>query len=301
MNANQRKLPEMTEASDAESTRHGPITRLRREIPNALATGAARDPATSATGTAWVLTVGLLCAATAVGLFVTGGYHTGFEPLNRFGSLFPDWVWQWMTSFGNERVATALSLLVASRHPRVFWTLICTAAVATLYSRGLKVLFDAARPPAVLAPGSFHLIGEMLRRESFPSGHSVTAAVFFGVLLYYVRGLPWRVLLVAAALLTGYSRIANGVHWPVDVTAGLAGGMFSVLVGVWLARRYPWGVRYAAVHVAFVVLAAIVSVSLFYDDGGYPAAAPLLAVIAIAGLASVLYGYVVRPVLVLLR
>jgi len=289
----------MTEDS-ATTMRPGPIGRLRREIPTALAAGAARDPSRSASGAAWVLVAGLLFAATAVAIYATGGYHAGFEPLNRLGGVVPGPVWQWITSLGNEHVAGALSLLFARRHPRVFWTLICAALVASAYSRGLKPLIDAARPPAVLEPGSFHLIGEPHRRESFPSGHSVTAGVFFGVLVYYVRGVHWRLLLVLTALLTGFSRIAVGVHWPVDVAAGLAGGMLAVLPGVWLARRSPWGMLDPRVHLAFVAVAVIVSIGLPFDDGGYPAAAPMLDAVAAVALASAAFGYIIRPLLAMM-
>jgi membrane-associated phospholipid phosphatase len=279
----------------------GAVARLRRDIPDALAAGAARDPGSSAAGAAWVLVLGLLCAAAGIALYVDGGYHAGFATLNGLAARLPDAVWQWLTVLGDERVAFALALLIARRHPRVFWTLICTALVAVAYSRGLKPLIDAARPPAVLEPGSFNLIGEGHRRQSFPSGHSVTAGVLFGVLLYYVRGLGWRLLLTLLVLLAGLSRVAVGVHWPVDVAAGLAGGLLAVLPGLWLARRSPWGMLDPGVHVAFVTIGAIVSVSLLVDDGGYPAAAPMLAAIGIAGLASAALGYLIRPLLAAVR
>jgi len=273
------------------------LTRLRRDIPEALVAGAARDPQTSTTGTLWVLALALLCAGSGLALFLLGGYHAGFRTLNGLAAELPGWVWQWLTVLGDERVAFALSLVIARRHPRIFWTLVCSALVAVAYSRGLKPAIDAARPPAVLEPGTFQQLGEAYPSESFPSGHSVTAAVFFGVLVYYVRGLRWRLLLVLLIVLAGLSRVAVGIHWPVDVAAGLAGGLVAVLIGVQIARRTPWGSLNASVHLALVAIGAIVTVSLFVDDGGYPAAAPFLLAVGVIGLTSAALGYIVRPVL----
>ena len=48
-------------------------------------------------------------------------------------------------------------------------------------------------------------------------------------------------LLILLAVAAGLSRVAVGVHWPVDVAAGLLGGVLAVLLGVALARRSRWG------------------------------------------------------------
>ena len=289
-------------AEDKErGSRGGPFRRLAGDIPQALAVGSERDPLVSVSGGRWVLGLAVASALAGIGLFLTGGYHAGFAWLNGLATTLPGWVWQWLTVLGDERVAFALSLIFARSHPRVFWTLICAALIAVAYSRGLKPLVDAARPPLVLEPGSFQLIGPGHRRESFPSGHSVTAAVFFGALIYYARGVRWRLLLSLFLVLVGLSRVAVGVHWPVDVAAGLAGGLLAVLIGLRLARRMAWGSLDPGVHLAFVTAAVIVSLGLFVDDGGYPAATPLLWSVAALGLASAVLGYVIRPVLAALR
>ncbi len=91
--------------------------------------------------------------------------------------------------------------------------------------------------------------GSLVYTASFPSGHSMMAAVAYltlGVLI--ARVLPQRrqkvyVLSVAAlvAILVGISRVYLGVHWPTDVLAGwLAGAGWAaacLLVARLLARR----------------------------------------------------------------
>jgi membrane-associated phospholipid phosphatase len=262
-----------------------------------LVRGAARDPAMVPGGAFWVGAWALLCAACAAAIVLSGGYHSGFLALNGLFAALPSEFWQWLTVLGDERVSLALALLLARRHPRVFWSLICAALVGIAYARGLKPLVDAARPPAVLPAEAFRVIGEAHQRHSFPSGHSVTAAVFFGVLAYYAQRLRWRLSLILLATAVGLSRVAVGVHWPVDVLAGLAGGAVAALAGVWLARRSLWGVYDEGVHLAFVVLAVFAALGLLVDHGGYPGAAPLLAVLGSAALAWTALQYLLLPML----
>jgi undecaprenyl-diphosphatase len=105
-----------------------------------------------------------------------------------------------------------------------------------------KELFGRPRPE--LVPH-----GSIVHTASFPSGHSMMAAVAYltlGVLIARVltrRRLKAYVLSVAVLLtvLVGVSRVYMGVHWPTDVAAGwLAGAGWAVmclLAARWLGRR----------------------------------------------------------------
>ena len=285
--------------ADGTRQHQGPARRLGRvlggELQAALVRGAARDPWPGPLAVAWLTVAALAALVLGAGLWLLAGYHAGFATLNGAAAELPDWLWQGLTMLGDERVAFALSLIVARRHPRVFWALIVAGLVGALYARGLKPLFDAARPPAVLDPGGFNLIGPGHRGESFPSGHSVTAGVLFGVLALFAGRRAWRAVFLLAAVAAGLSRTALGVHWPVDVAFGLAGGWLAAVVGARLARRSRWGVLDGSVHLAFVTIAAMVSVGLWVDDGGYPAAGPALQALCVAALGTALLGYVLLP------
>lgn len=269
---------------------------LRRDLREALAAGAAATSDSPPHGALWLSHAAAAAAGAGLALFLLVGYHAGFERLNAAAAALPSLLWELVTVIGDERVAFALTLFFARHRPRVFWTLICAALVATAYARGLKPLVDAARPPAVLAPDAFHLIGPGYRGESFPSGHTVTASVFFGVLLYYARGWPWRLVFLLVAVAVGVSRVAVGIHWPVDAAAGLAGGMIAALAGAWLARRSTWGIYDASVHLAFVTVAAIMAAGLWFDDGGYRGAAPALQLLATLSICYAVLAYVISPV-----
>lgn len=100
----------------------------------------------------------------------------------------------------------------------------------------LKFFFDRPRPitPLVEASGL-----------SFPSGHSMVAASFYGLLIYLVwhnvRNKAVRnvviVLLAIFVFLIGFSRIYLRVHYATDVVAGFAAGFLWVVVGISSLRR----------------------------------------------------------------
>ncbi len=266
-----------------------------QDLRTRLASGAARTPLASTSGTAWLSRWAGVCLIVGMTLYLGVGYDAGFIRINAAAAAYPDWLWQCLTVLGDERVAFALALLFALRYPRVFWALILAALIAAAYSRGFKALFDATRPPGVLAADTFNLIGPGHTRASFPSGHSVTAAVFFGVLIYYARWTALRALFLTLAVLAGLSRVAVGVHWPVDVAAGLFGGALAAWLGAGLAARWSGPATNQWVHVAVVSLAVILAVTLLFDDGGYSAAATPLAILGVLALGVAGVQYLLRP------
>ncbi len=276
---------------------------MRRPLPRYLANdlhwtlvdGVARTPEVPAAGVAWLRTWALLCLTVALALYLSCGYQCGFLRLNAWAAGAPPWVWQWLTALGDERVPFALSLLFARRYPQVFWALVVAGLAGTVFTHLGKPLFDALRPPAVLDPGTFNLIGPAVRRISFPSGHSATAGVFFGVLACYAPR-PWmRAGLSLLAVLVGLSRVAVGVHWPVDVAAGLMGGVLAAWLGVRIANRWRWGALNGSRHLALVTLAVLFTVSLTYWDGGYTLATGLLRTLGMLGLGWAALAYVIGP------
>ena len=279
----------------------GLLGRLRLDLEATLAAGAARTALDPPGGAVWLSGWAWSCLSVGLTLWLVAGYHAGFASVNDAATTYPDWLLQWTTSLGGETVPFALALVLARRHPRVFWALVLAALVAVAYSRGLKPLFDAARPPAVLPLDSFNLIGPEHRRASFPSGHSVTAGVFGGVLVYYARRAETRVLLILLAVLVGLSRVAVGVHWPVDVAFGLGGGVLAAWIGARLAARWATLGTKVSVHLALVALCSLAAVGLILGGGEYVQARPLLAILGWAALADACLGYIVGPLWRVLR
>jgi membrane-associated phospholipid phosphatase len=156
-------------------------------------------------------------------------------------------VWPAITLLGDTLVLLCLAsplLLINGR-----WLLGFIAAIpfGGLASVALKRLFAAPRPFDVLDPSSFHVLGETLHGHSFPSGHSITAFAAAGVAYACLvskeekRASHFGILLlvVALATLVGFSRIAVGAHWPIDVMAGACIGWLAGINGVWITQKFP--------------------------------------------------------------
>jgi undecaprenyl-diphosphatase len=155
------------------------------------------------------------------------------NPADSADPLGPGWFEELVrdfTALGGTAVLTIITLavfgyLLLDRKQNAALMVIGSVATGLLMSHLLK--FGFARPRPDLVPH-----GANVYTASFPSGHSMLAAVVYltlGVLL--ARTLERRVLrfyvLVIAILLTalvGVSRVYLGVHWPTDVLAGWAAG-----------------------------------------------------------------------------
>jgi undecaprenyl-diphosphatase len=98
---------------------------------------------------------------------------------------------------------------------------------------GLKDIFVRARPEGARAGG-----------YSFPSGHSMSSALAYGMLIYVLalesaRGWQRRVstgLLLLLIITIGFSRMFLGVHYLSDVLAGFAMGGAMVAVSVTISE-----------------------------------------------------------------
>jgi undecaprenyl-diphosphatase len=164
--------------------------------------------------------------------------------------LGPGWLEELMrdiTALGSTGVLTFITLAVAGflaldrkSHAALF--VVVAVGGGMLLSTALKLGFDRPRPD--LVPH-----GSIVYTASFPSGHSMLAAVVYltlGALLARVqpRFVLKLYLLGLAILLTvavGTSRVYLGVHWPTDVLAGWAVGaawaLFCWAAALWLQRR----------------------------------------------------------------
>lgn len=100
-----------------------------------------------------------------------------------------------------------------------------------------KLYFHRTRP---LDP-----VYEAARGFSYPSGHSMSAMTFFGLLIYIVwqnvENLLWKWILSVffglCILLIGFSRIYLRVHFASDVLAGFSLGIVWLLLSLWVTGR----------------------------------------------------------------
>ena len=164
--------------------------------------------------------------------------------------LGPGWVEEVgrdFTALGGVAVLTlitaaACGYLLIRRRYRAALLVVAAVGGGIVLSSLLKTGFDRPRPD--LVPH-----GSIVYTASFPSGHSMMAAVVYltlGALL--ARTQPRRrlkayilSLAVVMTVAVGVSRVYLGVHWPTDVLAGwTVGGAWALLwwvVTLWLQRR----------------------------------------------------------------
>jgi hypothetical protein len=129
--------------------------------------------------------------------------------------------------------------------------------MAGVFIAGFKQLFADPRPAGVLAQTDFHIIGDVLKKYSFPSGHTTTAFAMAGFIMLTFASLPMRIFVFLLALVAGLSRISVGAHWPEDVLAGAALGFIIAYLGSLLSLK-PFSLRGSYCAAAFLALAALV-------------------------------------------
>jgi undecaprenyl-diphosphatase len=167
-------------------------------------------------------------------------------PGNLSDPVGPRWLEEMMRDFTAMGSTGVLTLAVTTIAGFLFMTrkahagLFVLASVigGVLVSQTMKWAY--ARPRPDLVPH-----GAEVYTASFPSGHSMMAAVVYltlGALL--ARTQPDRIvkiyILTVAVLVTlvvGMSRVYLGVHWPTDVLAGWALGAAWAL-GCWLVMTW---------------------------------------------------------------
>jgi undecaprenyl-diphosphatase len=162
----------------------------------------------------------------------------------------PKWFEEMMrdiTALGGTAVLTlgvlaVTGFLALTRKTHAAVTVLVSVVSGMVLSQAIKWAY--ARPRPELVPHGMETYS-----ASFPSGHSMMAAVVYltlGALLARHQAQPRMkvyVLVVAVFLtvLVGLSRIYLGVHWPTDVLAGWClGAAWAILCWfgmLWLQRR----------------------------------------------------------------
>jgi undecaprenyl-diphosphatase len=162
----------------------------------------------------------------------------------------PKWFEEMMrdiTALGGTAVLTlgvlaVTGFLALTRKTHAAITVLVSVVSGMVLSQAIKWAY--ARPRPELVPHGMETYS-----ASFPSGHSMMAAVVYltlGALLARHQAQPRMrvyVLLVAVLLtvLVGISRVYLGVHWPTDVLAGWClGAAWAILCWfamLWLQRR----------------------------------------------------------------
>lgn len=192
-----------------------------------------------------------------------------FFSINSLSKYTGDLFWAVLTFFSDGLVSFIILLPWIKRKPQLIWAVLLAAILFTLFGQGIKRMVNIARPPQVLSPESFHLIGPDWGQHSFPSGHAAMIFMLAGAFVFTISRAWLRWLLIVLASLVALSRVVVGVHWPLDILVGAAIGWLGVWIGLILSKYSRWGWKGIGQIVLGAVLLLACVVLFFVDYTGY--------------------------------
>ena len=156
-----------------------------------------------------------------------------FRLINDAHSPLGDMFFGTLSGLGDGLVVALLCALLMLFRLRLGIAAMLAYLLSGLLAQLLKRLFDMPRPPAVL--DHVHVLGHSLSAHSFPSGHSTSDGVMALLAFLIWSRADWRSWALAVLfVLAAVGRIYGGVHFPVDVAAGLAIGVLTM----WGCQRW---------------------------------------------------------------
>ncbi len=180
----------------------------------------------------------LLLTLASAGLFITEKLNQSlFLTLNTFLSQLPDIFWVNMTNLGSTLAGAALLCLLLPKRPQLALHLLISGVLCTLVIYGLKHALDVVRPHLILDRSLFHFIETSITSPARPSGHTATGFFIAGTVWYLLQSRALRLGSLLLAILIGLSRIAIGVHWPLDLIWGALIGLGMGHFGAFLITR----------------------------------------------------------------
>jgi len=150
-----------------------------------------------------------------------------------------------VTQLGDALVLLPLISFLIVYRPQIWAGFFGAIPLGVLLSAGGKYLAAIPRPGAVLDPAIYTGVGGIKGYHSFPSGHTITIFTIITVILLVLTPTVQRraqfSLFVFGFLIASFvalSRVAVGVHWPLDLVAGAGLGYLAGMSGVVLTQRY---------------------------------------------------------------
>ena len=217
----------------------------------------------------WVWGLPLVVLITSCAIYFSHSNHSLFFTINSLSQYTGDLVWAVLTFFSDGLVSFIILLPWIRKKPKLIWAVLIAAIIFTLIGQGIKRIVDVPRPPQVLAPEAFRLIGPDWGQHAFPSGHAAMIFMLAGAFVFttHRKWLKW--LLIVFASLIALSRVVVGVHWPLDILAGATLGWLGVWVGLHLSKYSAWGWRGIGQKILGIILLAACIVLFFVDYTGY--------------------------------
>ena len=156
-----------------------------------------------------------------------------YKVISSLKSNFMTAFFKGITMFANEEpiILIALVCLFVIKNRRIGASIVVNLVSSAFINHVIKELVQRPRPPI-----EYRMVEES--SFSFPSGHAMTSATFYGLIIYFVlknvkdRKLRNTICITLSLLifLIGISRIYLGVHYASDVLAGFAFAILYLII-----------------------------------------------------------------------
>lgn len=189
-----------------------------------------------------------------------------FLYLNHFLYFKPEAIWINITLFGDAAMVMIMLLPLIAKRPELIVRTFIAAIITTIILHSFKINFPVLRPPSVFSADVMHQLGNQFWHGSFPSGHAAAPFTLAAMVIFLVENNKVRALVLAYASLIAVSRIATGVHWPIDILGGAFFGWFAAFISVRFINISGKNLIAQRITVIFLLYAAIHLV--FLHDAG---------------------------------
>jgi membrane-associated phospholipid phosphatase len=158
--------------------------------------------------------------------------------INNLHSPFLDKFFKYITYLGSGITAGIVAVFLLFVRLRYSIILAVSAVTSGVVVQLLKrLVFPGCERPVVY----FHGIAELYyvpgidlhTHFSFPSGHSVTAFIIFGLFAFVSDREPIKISALLVSFIISYSRVYLSQHFLVDILAGSFLGMITILFFYW--------------------------------------------------------------------
>jgi membrane-associated phospholipid phosphatase len=169
-----------------------------------------------------------------------------FLKLNSILSVYPNFAHN-ISYLGDALVLFPFVFIFLFIKPKLWEAIIISSLFTLITSAVLKLIFAVPRPTAMINMETFTIMGRPnILHTSLPSGHAMTAFMVISILLYAFMPkkmssrIIWTTLLITIGLIIGFSRVAVGAHYPLDVVVGCILGYIMAIFGIKITTKLNW-------------------------------------------------------------
>ena len=203
----------------------------------------------------WAIPVFALLSMSLIG--ITGSNRPLFLYLNEFLYFKPETIWINITLYGDAAMVMIMMLPMTAKRPDIIVKSFIAAIIATIFLHSFKEFLPFLRPPSVYSPDMMHQLGNQFSFSSFPSGHAAAPFTLASVIIILVNNAKVRTFVLTYASVIAISRIATGVHWPIDILGGMFFGWLSAYISIRFINVSIDNLITQRIIYIFLVLAAV--------------------------------------------